>query len=250
MMDAIATGTVWHRRDLPRQHSFRYRLYFSLLDLDRLESTFSRCRLWSIERFNLVAFRRRDFLGPHDRPLAETVRGRVDEMLGFRPKGPIRMLTHLRQWGFCFNPVTFYFCEHEGQLGAIVADIHNTPWNERHDYVLDARSQAGPDYRFRFDKDFHVSPFMPMAMNYDWRFRLEDDRIDVHMLLIEDDRQCFRAGMSLALAPLTQRAMRWQPLRFPAVTVKVVAGIYWQAFRLWAKRIPFHPHPDSREEPS
>lgn len=250
MSDALATGIVWHRRSSPRQHAFRYRLYFSLLDLAQLEETFARCRLWSLHRPNLVRLRRDDFLAPHDLPLIDAVRQRVAAELGFAPDGPIRMLTHLRQWGMCFNPVTFYFCDHAGALSAIVADVHNTPWNESRAYVLDARSQSGPDYRFEFDKDFHVSPFLPMDMDYDWRFRVGNDRIDVHMLLIRKGTECFRAGMSLALQPMTRRAMTLMPIRFPFVTLKVVAGIYWQAFRLWAKGIPFHPHPDSREEPS
>jgi len=250
MTDAIAQGTVWHRRRLPREHAFRYRLYFSLLDLDRLEASFSRCRLWSLGRPNLVSLKRADFLSPHHLTLAEAVRERVEAELGFRPAGPIRMLTHLRQWGLCFNPVTLYFCHDADALSAIVADIHNTPWNERRAYVLDARNQRGPDYRFCFDKDFHVSPFMPMELGYDWRFRVSDERIDVHMLLIDRDQECFRSGMSLGLEPMTRSAMRWMPLRFPALTAKVVFGIYWQAFRLWLKRIPFYPHPDSRKEAS
>jgi len=250
MNDALATGTVWHRRSSPREHAFRYRLYFSLLDLDQLESTFARSRLWSLHRPNLVRLQRKDFLSPHERPLIEAVRERVATELGFVPSGSIRMLTHLRQWGMCFNPVTFYFCEHGSGLGAIVADVHNTPWNERRAYVLDARSQSGPEYQFKFDKDFHVSPFLPMTVGYDWRFRVGDERIDVHMLLIRRGTECLRVGLSVALQPMTTRAMTLMPLRFPFLTLRVVAGIYWQAFRLWAKGIPFHPHPESREEPS
>jgi len=248
MSDALATGTVWHRRAGPRQHDFRYRLYFSLLDLDELEATFARSGLWSLNRPNLVRFRREDYLEPHDLPLIEAVRQRVESELGFRPDGSVRMLSHLRQWGFCFNPVTFYFCEHGGRMAVIVAEVHNTPWNERRAYVLDARAQQGPEYRFRFDKDFHVSPFLPMDIDYDWRFRVTDSRIDVHMLLIREGRKCFRAGMSLALQPMTSRSMFRMPLRFPMVTLKVLVSIYWQAFRLWAKRIPFHSHPEAREE--
>ena len=245
--DQYGTGTVWHRRRAPKDHAFRYRLWFSLLDVDRLEERFGRSRLWSLGRFGLVRFRRSDyFLDERDpaRPLGDAVRDRIERDLGERPDGPVRMLTHLRQWGLVFNPVTFYFAHRaDGRLLAIVAEVHNTPWGERHAYVLDARGQSGPDYRFRFDKDFHVSPFLPMDMQYDWSFTLDDERLSVHMRVTRAGRDFFRAGMRLALAELDAPAMRRLPLTFPLLALKVAGGIYWQAFRLYVKRIPFYEHP-------
>lgn len=245
MDSAIATGCVWHQRLTPRPHRFAYRTSYTLVDIDRIEELFDRSRLWSLERFNLVSFRRRDYLGPVERPLRQAVLERVAEVTGHRPGGRIFMLAHLRQWGFCFNPVSFYFCldEHE-RPEAIVAEVHNTPWNERYAYVLDCRGQSGPGFRFGFDKAFHVSPFMPMAIRYDWRFRIEDDRVHVHMRLKQAGRQCFAAGMRLALEPMTRSSMRRMPLKFPLMTARVVLAIYWQAFRLWLKKTPFHSHPD------
>lgn len=221
-------------------------MWLSLLDVDEIETRFSQSAFWSVERFNLVTLRRRDYIGPGHLGLGEAVRGRVEQQLGFRPSGRIRMLTHLRQWGMCFNPVSFYFCEDaSGALQAIVADVHNTPWNERHAYVLDARGQSGPAFRFEFDKAFHVSPFLPMDMRYDWRFRYDSERIDVHMRVMRDQAECFATGMRLELEEMTPRLMLWMPIRFPFMTLRVSLGIYHQALRLWLKRIPFISHPDS-----
>lgn len=245
MHSAIATGRVWHHRATPRPHRFAYRTSYTLLDIDRLDELFGRSRLWSVERSNLVSFRRDDFLRPLDRSLRQAVVDRVVSETGRSPCGRILMLAHLRQWGISFNPVGFYFClDAEDRLETIVAEVHNTPWNERHAYVLDCRERRGPEYRFEFSKAFHVSPFLPMAIHYDWRFRIERDRLDVHMRLKQADRQCFAAGMRLSLEPMTARAMGRMPLKFPLMTAKVIAAIYWQALRLWLKKTPFYSHPD------
>lgn len=245
MNNALAVGTVWHHRRKPKAHRFDYRVCCSLLDLADLDDTFARSRWWSVERANLVTFRRRDYMAPVDQRLDEAVRELVLARIGYYPAGRVRLLAHLRQWGTCFNPVTFYFCDDQsGCLAVIVAEVHNTPWGERHAYVLDCRGRRGPDYRFAFDKEFHVSPFLPMDIDYDWRFFIDEHRIDIHMRLMHQGRECFSAGMKLALEPMSATAMRRMPLRFPFMTARVIAAIYWQAARLWIKRTPFYPHPD------
>ncbi|NDY97008.1 DUF1365 domain-containing protein [Wenzhouxiangella limi] len=247
MDNAVATGRVWHRRATPRSHRFVYRLYYSLFDVEQIDDLCARSRWWSREKANLVTFRRSDYIGPPERSVAEAVRDRIEQVAGLRPAGRVFVLTHLRQWGVCFNPVSFYLClDDEERLQFIVAEVHNTPWGQRHAYVLDAREQPGPDYRFCFAKAFHVSPFLPMELDYDWRFRIEPDSVAVHMLVMDGDTECFAAGMKLSLAPLDRRAMRRMPLAYPLLTLKVLGAIYWQALRLWLRRIPFFPHPDKQ----
>jgi len=249
MDNAIATGRVWHRRLSPKKHRFDYRLYFSLFNVDQIDELCARSRWWSRERLNLVTVRRSDFIGPTDRTIAEAVRDRVEDERGVRPQGRVFLLAHLRQWGVCFNPVSFYLCvDDQGGLDCIVAEVHNTPWGQRHAYVLDARDQVGPDFRFRFSKAFHVSPFLPMELEYDWRFRLEKDEWLVHMAVMDGGTECFAAGMSLKLSPLNRPAMVRMPLAYPLLTMKVLAAIYWQALKLWRRKAPFFPHPDKRAE--
>lgn len=235
----------------PHSHRFDYRLYFTLFDVERIDEICAASPWWSKESWNLVSFRRRDFIAPHGICIAEAVRDRVEQVHGVRPMGRIFLLTHLRQWGSCFNPVSFYLCLDEAEkLQFLVAEIHNTPWNERHAYVLDARDQPGPDYRFCFDKVFHVSPFLPMELRYDWRFSLSEDSVAVHMLVMDGDSECFGAGMKLALEALSPAAMRRMPLKYPFLTARVVAAIYWQAFRLWLRQTPFFSHPDKQARSS
>jgi DUF1365 family protein len=166
---------VRHRRFRPHPHDFRYRIAQLLIDLDELPTLFAGRWFWSLERANLVSFRRRDYLGDPAIPLKQAVLDRVETATGARPDGPVRMLAHLKMFGLCFNPVVFYYCHHrDGTLAAIVAEITNTPWDERHAYVLpvamaDRHGQAGRVLGWRFDKIFHVSPFLPMGLRYDWR---------------------------------------------------------------------------------
>ncbi|MFT3914070.1 MAG: DUF1365 domain-containing protein [Anaeromyxobacteraceae bacterium] len=265
LASCLYEGTVQHRRRAPTEHALRYRVFMVMLDLGELDRVFAGRWLWSIGRPNLAAWRREDHLGDPARPLDEAVRDLVEQELGRRPAGPVRLLTHLRYFGYGFNPVSFYYCfAADGALDAIVGEVNNTPWNERHPYVLDARSLdsgpalAGPtlgtnggrSYRFKFPKAFHVSPFMGMAQTYDWRFSVPGDRLAVHMDNLEGGRSIFDATLALERRPMTGLALASVLLRFPAMTAKVIAAIYWNALLLWWKRTPYHEHPAPKDATS
>lgn len=251
MHSAIYTGWVRHRRFAPRAHSFRYRLFMMYLDLAELDRVFQGRWLWSSRHPALAWLRRADYLGDPRVPLDQAVRDRVEQQTGARPQGPIRMLTHLRYFGYCFNPVTFYYCfDPDGsRVEATVAEVTNTPWSERHAYVLrDDSSAPGRAQRFRFAKRFHVSPFMEMSLDYDWRFSAPADTLAVHMINRKDGLDVFDATMSLERRDLSGPALAAVLTRFPLMTAKVSAAIYWQALRLWWKRAPFHPHPATQPQ--
>jgi len=250
---ALYFGQVWHRRHHPHPHAFRYPIAQLLLDLDELDQVFAGRWLWSVNRRNLAEFRRSDYFGAADVPLAEAVRAHAASVLGRRPAGPVRLLTHLRFAGHVFNPVSFYYCyQADGStLDCIVAEITNTPWKERHAYVLpvDQATQDGAGLRWQFDKCFHVSPFMPMDCHYDWRFSPPGEDLRVHMQVWRDGVRQFDATQSMQRRPLDGPGLARVLLGYPLMTVQVVAAIHWQALRLWLKRNPVHDHPSLAEKP-
>ncbi|MCB1611179.1 MAG: DUF1365 domain-containing protein [Xanthomonadales bacterium] len=247
---ALYLGHVRHRRSRPHPHGFRYRMAQLYVDLDELPQLLRGRWLWSLERRNIASFRRSDYLGDPKQPLKEAVYDRVEQATGARPCGPVRLLAHWRFFGYCFNPVSFYYCfEPDGQtLLAIVAEITNTPWGERFAYVLPAAEAArhGTAQRvhaWSFDKAFHVSPFLPMQMHYDWRFEPPGADLRVHMNVADEAGKIFDATLVMQRRPLDGAALTKFLLNYPWITAQVAWKIYWNALLLRLKRTPFFAHP-------
>lgn len=251
---AIYEGWVRHRRHAPHAHAFRYRMYLLYLDLAEIDRVFAGRWLWSVGRRNVAEFRRSDYLGDPQVPLDRAVRERIREVCGRAPGGPICMLTHLRTCGHCFNPVTFYYCYADDgtTLDTVVAEITNTPWRERHSYVLPVATadRHGVALRWDFRKAFHVSPFMPMQRDYAWRFTAPADALRVHMDVLDGGTRDFDATLVLRRRALTGANLARVLLRFPAMTLRVVAAIHWQALLLWLRRNPVYEHPNDHPEKS
>ena len=246
LKSCIYEGWLRHRRFVPVRHEFRNRLFLVYLDLDELPRVFRRRWLWSARRPAPAWFRRADYLGDPRVPLADAVRDLVEERTGQRPAGPIRLLTHLRTFGYVFNPVSFYYCfdAEDRNVETAVAEVTNTPWNERHAYVLPQRNGVR---RHRFRKEFHVSPFFGMDFRYDWTLPEPGPRLFVHMENHRPDGRHFDATLSLQRREMTGPVLARALLRYPFLTLRVTASIYWNALRLRWKRCPFHAHPGTAQ---
>lgn len=272
----IYQGHVRHRRFTPVNNAFRYGMFMWYIDLDELDALVSKFWFLRKNKRGVVSFMREDYFGDAQKDLKSEVRNEITQFFVESGRAApqiesVRMLSHLRYFNMIFNPVTFYYCFNaEEELVAVLAEITNTPWGERHAYVLpsvreDTRQhfvhpgsghviavdrKAADVMGYEFEKAFHVSPFNPMNMTYHWVFKKPGEGLSVHMDNTmadskHDEIKHFDATLGLKSRPVSQAPRIL--LKQPVMTLKVVAGIYWQALKLWIKRSPFYDHPKLSE---
>jgi uncharacterized protein len=241
----LYVGTVEHRRFTPIKNEFTYSVCYYYLDLDEVADLFRVPFLFSYNFPGILSFWRKDYFGKAQIPLKESILNLVFEKTGERPDGPVRLLTNISYLGYCFNPVSFYYCfAADGKsLKYIVSEVTNTPWGERHPHVM--KFEKENKSVFKFPKDFHVSPFMPMTIDNTWVFEKPSD----HLYVLMQNRYTgqspvvFDSTLKLKRSPLGLGQVVKNFLLFPMNSMKTMLAIYYQAGKLYLKGSPFHSHP-------
>ena len=245
MHSCIYEGQVVHQRHSPVDHAFSYRLYMVYLDLSELPD------LVPQRRFGAATFLHSDHLAQSDKPIDSAVRDLVEQHTGLRPRGPIRLLTQLRYFGYYFSPLNLQYCfDEDGSIvESIVAEVSNTPWGEQHCYVLweGNRTDTTGGLHFSHEKSFHVSPFMDMDVFYNWRLSTPGSNLLAHIDNHRGDEPFFTASLALKRQTFNQRSLNRLLMRYPLMTARITAAIYYQALKLWWKKCPYYPHPKKSE---
>ncbi|MBI5085683.1 MAG: DUF1365 domain-containing protein [Acidobacteria bacterium] len=245
MESAIYTGTLRHRRFAPARHEFSYPLFMAFLDIDGIPDLMRVSPFSSYNRWNWASFDERDHFGDPALPLRERLRAAAAEQALTLPGGPIFLLTHLRYLGYAFNPISVFYCfSRERRLDLILAEVNNT-FGESRNYWLSGLNRLTPStaHVYRCPKALHVSPFMPMDLEYRFALTVPGERLIVHMNTLQGAHSCFDATLSLRRQPWSASALHRALGRFPCVTAKTIAAIHWQALRLFLKKVPVFTHP-------
>lgn len=240
MNSALYIGKVWHGRFVPTIHQFTYRIFLFWLDLEELHSVQQKVSGFSMQRWRPFRFNRGDYLGDPDEPLQVSVLNKISQLAGQPLQGKVFLLGQVRMFGIYFSPVNFYYLQQQhGQFSHLLAEVSNTPWNQRHYYLVDLNEQHSQP------KAFHVSPFNPMDMQYQWDIRQPGQTLKLSMKCVKQTTH-FAASINLQRMQLNSKNLLRVLMKIPSMTVTTVGGIYWQAVKLWVKGNPVYDHPDNK----
>lgn len=248
MSSHLLVGDVRHRRFTPIEHALSYPLFMPCLDLDELDDLETRVTGFGRRWWHWARFKREDYLGQGD--LKHAVQNKVYELTGVRISGRVEAVIHLRYLGIYFSPVNFYYLyDEQGNWRYLLAEVSNTPWNERHYYALNAEDEA----TWRHEKQFHVSPFNPIAQQYQWKLKPLAKQLSIHLECHRESKE-FDATLKMRKYPFNSKVLVKHLISTPVMAVKVTIGIYWHALKLWVKGAPFYSHPkyqrDNNDQPS
>ncbi len=242
MNSAIYTGFVRHQRFQPKKHSFRYRLFMMAIDLDESPSLAGFSPFLGLSRWNVLRFDPSHYLTGDKQLKKEAVWRKVLSLGGDNTNGKVILLAQMSCFGFYFSPVNFYYCyDLDGGLKYLLAEVSNTPWNERHYYLIDYKAKNDTP------KCFHVSPFMNLDMAYRWKFKAPAKSLCVHIENHREDK-IFDATLSLRRKEISRKNLLACLIRLPFMTLKIVSSIYWQALKIYLKKIPYVSYEAKGEE--
>ena len=239
MQSGIYTGNVFHKRSVPKVHEFNYRIYLFWLKLKELDTLSASVKGFGVDKsgFSVVNFKREDYLGDRDIDLESAVLTKMNTLSSVTITGDVYMLGQVRTFGLYFSPVNFFYVRNQnGLFTHMLAEVSNTPWNKRHYYLVDLETQDN------CDKAFHVSPFNPMDMQYKWKIQQPADTLTLNLSCYKQTKH-FEAAINMQKKPLNTASLRQSMLSIPSMTIKTVVGIYWQAIKLFLKRVPIYTHP-------
>lgn len=243
----LYTGTVLHRRIKPRAHKLRYRVFWTLLDLDELPALDKALRLFSRERFNLFGFYTADHGDGSDVPLRSQAEKHLATAGIDLDGGAIKLLCMPRLLGFVFNPISVYYCYHrDGELLALIYEVHNT-FGQRHSYLIPVNTGSGDALEQRCLKAFYVSPFMDMDISYTFRIQTPAKRVALTIQGADAEGPVIVASLAGNRRALTDGTLLTAFFVYPLLTLTVVAGIHWEALKLWIKGMRLRPRPPAPE---
>ena len=242
MSSCVYRGDIFHKRFTHGGHAFTYQLDYLYLDVEEIEHVFAQSRFWSANKHNLVSFRRQDYLPGERSDLRDEVIHRINLLSGEIFSGKVFLLATLRCLGYCMNPISLFYCFDGDELKYLLAEVHNTPWNERHVYLL-----SGPDFNIKTEKNFHVSPFMPMDTTYQWNIGEPGEQLNVGINVSRNSEPLFTANIRLVQQALNEGTVTYNIWRQIRQSLRTVSAIYLQAARLWIKKVPFYGHPNKKK---
>lgn len=241
---ALYQGQLGHQRFRPKPHGFGYPLHYFWLNantLPKLDDT----KFMAYERFSAFSYRRSDYL-KGDANLQTAVQAKLVELGAKEPVSYVFVLTPMANWGYYFSPITLYYGYDDlKQLRYVLAEVSNTPWNERHYYLHTIKPDSAT---YQHDKAFHVSPFNPLDMQYHWQLPPPGEQLHCQITNYRQQQPVFSAWMKLTKHPLTAANLKQILIRAPWPNVLVMIRIYWHALKLWAKGNPVYAH--SKKGPS